>query len=271
MLQEFHKLLQKANITDATLSGRINNAYVFHVTFENGTSYAPIDNDAAEAIGVRMMFQLVDHKRTSDGWMGFRQNYKITPDVVIRQLASALKQRQKDMTVIILVDGLQKLPHTPGKKDTTFYGALACMANLVNSSNAFVITCCAATVTVPVNEVLSDSPQKRVYLTIPLLDGSRIFQKEILNPINNLLVNDMGGHGRALETLYEIWKKDTKLIIPKLMDEVKTKLISLYPEWVASTELYKPVLNAVLSNFKLVDANTVVPRGNTAIIILFYM
>ena len=69
----------------------------------------------------------------------------------------------KDMTVIILVDGLQNLYHEPKSKKSPFYSALSTLASLSNNSgkegHPFVICCASATCELPVNEWLGPSSQ----------------------------------------------------------------------------------------------------------------
>jgi len=62
-----------------------------------------------------------------------------------------------------------------------------------------VIGCCAGTLSIPVSEALTDSPQSCKHLTVPPVDGSKV----IPNTFLRAFFNDFDGHGRALEILGE--------------------------------------------------------------------
>lgn len=98
LLQEFLTLAQRV-CDDGELKACLKNAYVFHVTFENSTAFVPGKTNIRAEIGGRMYFQL--HK----------------------SLAVVEKKQLCEMTVVILVDGLQQLP-MDDKKQSLFYGAL---------------------------------------------------------------------------------------------------------------------------------------------------
>lgn len=135
--------------------------------------------------------------------MEFYPALRLCVEVVIDILAKLEKiDHVNDMTVILCVDGLQKFSNN-GTKDCAFYRILASICSFLNASTAFAVCVCAATIQSPVRQALSDSPQKRVLLLPPPLHGD-----EILVPRTRLekqLVDDMGGHGRALESLEEVF------------------------------------------------------------------
>jgi len=69
----------------------------------------------------------------------------------------------------------------------------------------FVIPCCTATSSVEIHDAFGLSSRPRVYLQVeplesPQINAAPVFQMDSLTKI---LVNDCGGHGRALEILAE--------------------------------------------------------------------
>nr|ALV13261.1 CRN112c [Phytophthora sojae] len=188
------------------LKERMENAFVFSVTFENGTSATGslLDRDNPEFdISYRMLYQLSKDKKA---WPVFVDKLRmmcsslpLRIQIVIDILAK-LKgiDDVKKMTVILCVDGLQKLVND-GTKSCDFYRVLASVCSFLNSSRAFAVCVCSATVQSPVDLALSDSPQKRVFLVPPPLRGHEVLPTK--TRIEKQLVDDMGGHGRALETL----------------------------------------------------------------------
>ncbi|KAE8964266.1 hypothetical protein PR002_g29027 [Phytophthora rubi] len=217
MLDEMKKLLcdAAARSKDQDLMERMESACVFRVTFENGT--APLGSLLAEKnpefdVSYRMLYQLAKDRKD---WPAFvfelKQSYTKLPlyiEMVIDILAELKKvDNVKDMTVILCVDGLQKLVDD-GTKKCDFYRVLTTICRFLNSSRAFAVCVCSATVQTPVDQALSYSHQKRVYLLPPALRGW-----DVLKPRTRLeeqLVDDMGGHGRALETLDSVLRQYTK-------------------------------------------------------------
>jgi hypothetical protein len=119
---------------------------------------------------------------------------------VLKILAAIEKKELED---IILVDGLQSLPHEAG---SPFYGVLTSLASLSNNSGKqgypFVTCCVSATVETPVDEWLGVSSQRRSYLVPPKLDGSKVIKEATEDQA--ILISDMGGHARCLEHLQTI-------------------------------------------------------------------
>jgi len=65
-----------------------------------------------------------------------------------------------------------------------------------------------------------------------------------------MLINDMGGHGRALESLeIAIRGKDLdNCNFADLMDSICLSLTDCYSEWVNQTTYLKPVLHLILTH-----------------------
>ena len=200
LLDEFVSLA--VNCTNGDLKAKLEDAFVFKVSFENSTQM--FTKNGPISIGCRMYRQL--HPEEID-WEAFCADPKshVRPWFVIRKLSAILCRDLKDMNVIILVDGMQNLHHIPGEKDTDLHQALQALSQLSNGSGKqgrpFVVCCCAATFSSPIHEVLGPSGQFRVPLLPPRVDGHKILQTE--DPVEKMLVGDMGGHGRALEIFCE--------------------------------------------------------------------
>ncbi len=209
MLDEMQNLLCAAaeQSKKKDLMQRMKNAYVFHVTFENGTSVTgPLINSKTPELDIiyRMVYQL-SKERPGKDWKEFSQeldtsysNLPLSIGKVIKMLADLKNINVKNMSVILCVDGLQKL-FNDGTTTCDFYRVLTEVCRFLNSSEAFAVCVCSATVRMPVHQALHDSPQQRVFLLPPTLNGDKILKQR--TRIGKQLVEDMGGHGRALEAL----------------------------------------------------------------------
>jgi len=199
------------------LMQRMKNAYVFHVSFENGTSATGKQLLNPEFpdfdISYRMLYQL-SKERPGKDWTEFASELKTTYSnlplsigKVIKMLANLKNiDNVKDMTVILCVDGLQKLVNDMSK-NCDFYCVMTAVCRFLNSSQAFAVCVCSATVQKPVHEALLGSTQRRVFLLPPTLRGDVILSPR--TRIEKQLVEDMGGHGRALEALHQVLKAHT--------------------------------------------------------------
>jgi hypothetical protein len=206
LLEEFPKLLKHSLMTDPNdnnvLLGKLDEAYVFNVSFENGTSYgSPMLNNADYEIGTRMRFLMSDLR-----WDQVAHHRPCTIGEAILDLATCTGKTMEDLTIIICVDGIQKLPHEEGSKVSKFYGCLATLCQYIDASPAFVIGIAAATTTGPVQAALADSTQLRVYLQPPFVNPFEldIFKNHPPSVGVKCMIEDMGGHGRALEILVDM-------------------------------------------------------------------
>jgi hypothetical protein len=114
-----------------------------------------------------------------------------TIGALIRLLAKLEKiDNVKDMTVILCVDGLQKLVND-GTQGCDFYRVLTSIYSLLNTSTAFTICVCVclATVQKPIRQALADSPQKRMFLIPPPLCGREVLATR--TRIEKQLADDM--------------------------------------------------------------------------------
>ena len=216
------------SVKDAHLSARLSNAYTFNISFENGTKTMVSDSGELE-IGTRMMFQLRRDGIASWGAFSKEKTNQCLPDKVIASLAEAEGKRLEDMTVIILVDGIQELPHKNGDKNSMMKATIDSVVQVLNSAPFFCIVAVAGTFYGNVADVLASSPQMRVYLTPPSLDGHMIIKSTDL--LVRQLIDDMGGHGRALEALdQELKRVDiTTCSASTFMNNIRASLEQKYP------------------------------------------
>ncbi|ETI35539.1 hypothetical protein F443_18128 [Phytophthora nicotianae P1569] len=124
-LDEMKGLLSAAaaRSKNQALLDRMNSAYVFHVTFGNGTSPTGslLDRDNPDYdVSYRMLYQLAKDRRN---WKKFAktlktsyQSLELTIEASIDVLAKLEEiDSVRDMTVILCVDGLQKLVNRDSK------------------------------------------------------------------------------------------------------------------------------------------------------------
>ncbi|KAK1941272.1 hypothetical protein P3T76_007138 [Phytophthora citrophthora] len=237
MLDEMPKLLREAAVQeeDPELLKRIQKAYVFNVTFENATAVSTaIDNPTFE-VCYRMLYQLTKEKLD---WLVFRHRVKtsfgkvpLTIQSVVTMLAELISVEDvKDITVILCVDGLQKLENDVTKR-CAFYFVLAELCRYVNTSEAFAVCVCSATIAIPVENVINSSQQARHYLVPPPLLGEVMVKPT--TRLQSQLVDDMGGHGRSLEVLYDWFHTGgadrlEQLNSIQLVDEIYTAITMKY-------------------------------------------
>ncbi|POM80159.1 LOW QUALITY PROTEIN: Crinkler (CRN) domain containing hypothetical protein, partial [Phytophthora palmivora] len=208
MLDEMKNLLCQAaeQSMDQEFIKRMENAYVFNMTFGDHTAAIHSLRVPEYEISYRMLYQLSKEK---PGWSTFRyelersySNLPLTIGSVIALLAKLEKiNHMKDMTVVLCVDGLQKLVYDD-TKTCGFYRVLTSIYSFLNSSIAFAVCVCSSTVQGPIRQAFVDSPQMHQFLLPPLLDGHKILTTR--TRIAKQLVDDMGGHGRGLEVLERV-------------------------------------------------------------------
>ncbi|KAF8910684.1 hypothetical protein BGZ58_005906, partial [Dissophora ornata] len=160
---------------DRELRGRIAHAWVFHVSLENGASPLETEVDPIKAIGYRMLLQLLPEKRLRD----VLEDYEtVHPMHVLDLVAKGASRDLRSATVILVVDGLQSFM-TDSKdghnKDSAFYRALTNIGDLA-FEDVFLMACCTATVTTPVDKALAFTHRKRVVLPVASLEPPRTYQ-----------------------------------------------------------------------------------------------
>jgi len=107
LLDEFHLLCKNACGDTGELAARLQDAYVFKLTFENGSTGFENDKMSIE-LGRRMMYQIMEPA------LSFSDAPSFPIRDVLKMLAKAEGKELKDMTFIFCVDGLSKLEHEPG-------------------------------------------------------------------------------------------------------------------------------------------------------------
>ncbi|KAF9094166.1 hypothetical protein BGX27_001511, partial [Mortierella sp. AM989] len=103
---EFHNTaIQCVGDTNNELRGKLEAAWVFHVSLENGFSLRPLEKDPLKAIRSRMLHQLLDEVD-----LGRALSSYIAPDPidVINVVAKHYNQDLRESTVILVIDGMQE-------------------------------------------------------------------------------------------------------------------------------------------------------------------
>ncbi|CAG8698485.1 18761_t:CDS:2, partial [Acaulospora morrowiae] len=188
-------------------------------------------------------------------WLGFKQKnqYNEPPDDVLCRIAKHRNQEYNELNVIIILDGLQaaineNMDRTD--KKSFFYDCISALG-MLSLSVPFIITCCTATISMPIHSFLASSQQLRVFLPVTSLRPPRINSNPVFvdNPVMKMLINDMGGHGRALEALVDsisgIYLDNINFI--DLINGVRSNLGKKYQIWLSNTDYLKPVLRIILS------------------------
>jgi hypothetical protein len=204
------------------LEQRLKNAFVFHVSFENGTSLDEEENNLWHAVGARMLHQLL--KKPIEY---INKRFIADPPTVFRLVAAAHNvDLYDDFTGILVVDGIQKAFNETDdgmNKNSAAYrllgqlGGLGLMSRSASEAKGrrkapFIMTCVTGTCVGPEYEFLADTHRKRVYLPLnrleaPLWEESKLPVLPVLDddsPTIRLLVKDVGGHARALELIADL-------------------------------------------------------------------
>ncbi|CAG8601927.1 6732_t:CDS:2 [Acaulospora morrowiae] len=249
--QELPKLLIECT-NDVDLQNRLKSALVFNLSFENGTKLIRVlETDSSHAIGNRMLFQLL--RQPGEVWEDYKGRYNVNPVDVLRRVAKYRNQELNDLNVIVILDGIHiamKKSMDGTDKESFFYDCIStlCMLSLIGP---FIVTCCTATISIPIHNFLASSQQLRVFLPLTSLQPPRINNNPVFvdNPVMKMLINDMGGHGRALEALEQsIRGKDLDNInFIDLINDVRSNLGKKYQGWLSKTDYLKPVLRIILS------------------------
>ena len=246
-LKELSTILLQPNLFEGALQSRMQNALRFHITFENGTpgmrDFSLFDNDeagAARRIGLRMVHQLLPSVRFNDLIKAVRSGAlpsdELDPLTLLRRLANRQGYSVGDLTVIFCVDAVQ----SAGDAD---YGAqvktktspmrlvVAALSSMVlesgNPANPFCVVCVSATA----DEAFTKWPSsatKKEHLPLRRLDPSKIFAGTAVDSDLRLrtVIDDMGGHPRALEKLFQVLVRfgagaagGTRCVVIDVLDE----------------------------------------------------
>ena len=255
---------------DKQLLQRLHNAWVFHTSFENGTSLRSSESVPFRGIGTRMLYQLLPEKMFGE----IEQQYDaVTPEAVLQQVAKYEKKDLEQITVILIVDGLQALMASEDdghNRNSVFYRTLTAIGDLAQCG-PFLLPCCTATVSRPVSSCLNGSNRRRVYLPVASLKPPTIRESDMSSPVfeskNGLLgilLDDCGGHGRAIETLWTLiinnhsWEKN----IRDFMCELRECLSRTYElAFRYTTEEVRSIVRASFSHKPLWPGEEVLTTG----------
>ncbi|KAF9372310.1 hypothetical protein CPB97_001349 [Podila verticillata] len=183
------------------------------------------------------------------------------PNQVLGLVARNSGQDLKSATVILVVDGLQSFmtdPKDGHNKDSAFYRALTRIGDLA-LGEIFLMACCTATVTSPVEKTLEFTHRNRVVLPVASLtsphieiDGlsTAIFDER--DHIIKVLVSDCGGHGRALECLHQVVETRGNGNVESLMNGLHLKLQGHYSEaFLMSSSTAQAMARAIMTRAQL--------------------
>jgi hypothetical protein len=257
---EFHRTLVECSRQGSDLRARLEKAKVFLVSLENGMSLSSSELiSPLEAIGIRMLSQLLGEEILFEDIRG--AYVAPTPLQVFSSVAQCEGEDiYKELTGVLVVDGLQCLMKSAGDgldKHSEFYRALTEIGDTaMNRAGIFIILCCTATVTVPVEEFIASTHRRRVFLPVASLRPPMIKRDAALapvfedHPLVSRLVGDCGGHGRALESL-QVALRERNVAdcdLDHLMTEICVTLQGRYSEALKlGAQILKPVLRAILA------------------------
>lgn len=180
-----------------------------------------------------------------------------TPDDVIScfevaELPDALKKK----ALVLVVDGLRRLNDNRDDLNdiVTNLGDLA--------HGGFFLVCGTSTISGPVSRAMRESQRWRVYLPCEPIeaprkaDGQTVFTQH--NLLARVLIEDCGGHGRALEILAEYMDQiqsntsDARLFIERLS--------TIYDCMIPDERNARAIINSVIGNGYLFR-DTILPGG----------
>ncbi|KAL1914123.1 uncharacterized protein VTP21DRAFT_11747 [Calcarisporiella thermophila] len=195
------------------------------------------------------------------------------PEEVIQLIAQHEKRELKDITAVIVVDGFQEFQETTVDgldEKWEFYRTLTAFADLA-IQKMFIIPCCTATITCSIKNFLRSSHRKRIFLPVASLKPPYIRQDSVLKPVFNdedyimkILINDCGGHGRALEVLAECLSQVdiSQDNIDELMHELFNRMKDRYKEALLSVSKYANAIARAILTRKPLPFDEPVPETN---------
>ncbi|CAB4404479.1 unnamed protein product [Rhizophagus irregularis] len=234
---ELPKILRKIFKDDPKLEPRFQEALIFNISLENGTRINTAEElNANDIIAKRMLYQL---QNQGLHWVNIRDDKQPLSTVnILERCAKEKKVALRELTVILIVDGLQTAlinPDDDMKKESLFYSLMTEISLLAtNILSPLVIACCTATLARPFHET-----NEPVFKNTPLL---------------NMLVSDMGGNGRALEALQLALEgvDFENVSFVSIAEQVYHKLRDHYSEWIGHTRYLTPLLRAIMTHTNLV-------------------
>jgi hypothetical protein len=171
----------------AALLSHIDEALVFRVSFERGTSFSPHLEPARSlslAVAKRMLFQLQPEKTM--GFQSFLMQPEFSKATMGEVISASVKLvKPKFPCVIILIDGVQNIvidDVEPHQRSVDFIAALRELSQVLsNASPAFPIIAVAATTQSEMTSALGSIGQKRVAISVGKLSNARDFFRHELS------------------------------------------------------------------------------------------
>jgi hypothetical protein len=236
-LDEFPKVLQNAasRIENSDrLQRRLQNMCIFKISFENGTG---ISDGLPErsVIPAHMAYQLQESSLSWIEFIGTPAAKNMTFDTIVHHLLTILEiPKERDLTMLLLIDGLQV-------SGSALENIVNMICELSFCTDPFILIACSTTTTIRTLNFLNNvSIRSIVTLTPPPisepLEITRLFESLVTYDkrlITKIMMQDMGGHGRALECLLETLKEcDLNHVSANtVMQGVTSKLRLLYKNW----------------------------------------
>ncbi|CAJ1384094.1 unnamed protein product [Effrenium voratum] len=247
LLTEFPGLVEQClqNVSERQKLKFSKQTTSFMISCENGLSsgdWATEELNARRFVACRMLWQLRNANKEAFREVGAPTDFAefriqcpadLTPSPVLK---SVLRDELNHSTVVIGVDGMQGLPGFTERsdaagKDLPFYQVMQEVCRLINQiEGPFVVACVAALQNV--KSGLAGSPQARVFLELPRVTAVTRNKQPVLpgHRLKDLLVEDMGGHGRALECLLEALMEMPNAAATALVGAVMRQLRQKYPD-----------------------------------------
>ena len=159
------------------LAHLISNAFVFHVSLENGTSLRPHEEDPVVAIGSRMLLQLIQDDNRSALLEEIDSNfYPTTPSELIQFF---IKQGPP-WAFFLIVDGLKNINDRFG--ESKFMSTLSALGDV--AQQGFTIVCGTSTVSDTVEKFLKGSRRRGINLPCMPLDVPKSTNNQSLTLLN---------------------------------------------------------------------------------------
>ena len=239
---EFHRTvcssLDLADPASKVLADQLKNAWVFHVSFENGTEIQPQERqNPISAIAARMILQLLDSDMDQLSIDDIYARYSpesLHPKTVLKLLSRHYPSQQT--TVILVVDGMHNLIDSETQSYVHLERALTQLgsfAHTLSREKMFVLVCCTSVLSVPIRNAMRRSNRLRIYLPVepiqsPTINGQPVTDVLKNRPALKQAEEDCGGHGRALEIFYEQVNQQPAMSISKLMHLIELSLRRKY-------------------------------------------
>ncbi|CAJ1385539.1 unnamed protein product [Effrenium voratum] len=247
LLTEFPGLVEQClqNVSERQKLKFSKQTTSFMISCENALSpgdWATEELNARRFVACRMLWQLRNANKEAFREVGAPADFaefrvECSDSLVAEDVfAAVLCDELNHCTVVIGVDGMQGLPGFTDRsdavgKDLPFYQVMQEVCRLVNQKEGpFVVACVAALQNV--KSGLAGSPQARVFLELPRVTAVTRNKQPVLpgHRLKDLLIEDMGGHGRALECLLEALMEMPNAAATALVGAVMRQLRQKYPD-----------------------------------------